>query len=323
MNLIGIPQLSLERIKSITNFIVLSSLLVFFPSTIQGFLPLKARELSLLRKQNTRMKYCPTLLSNALHSTIISFSASSTAAIPEKSYFDVRIVNDVQEAEGLRLVTMEVPDEVASRYTSAGQYVKLRQKQNSSATKPVYLAIVSPPLHRSMDKNESLPSSHSVSSFTFLVKQIPQHEFIFSPSSTLEMSIPEGDGFPVDFAIKRYNIDFPVMNVLIFATGSGIAPIASAIESGKLFTPNPLTDLLTVSRSCKLYYGVKTPRHLAFEQSFDNWRSKGIEIIPVLSQPRDNYSAGWKGKTGYIQDVLKEDGIRVPRNTAALLCGQK
>lgn len=36
-------------------------------------------------------------------------------------------------------------------------------------------------------------------------------------------------------------------------------------------------------------------------------------------------SAGssWTGRKGYVQTALKEDGVRVPRNTAVLLCGHK
>lgn len=37
------------------------------------------------------------------------------------------------------------------------------------------------------------------------------------------------------------------------------------------------------------------------------------------------FTAGssWTGRTGFIQDAIKEDGIRVPRNTGVLVCGHK
>ena len=31
----------------------------------------------------------------------------------------------------------------------------------------------------------------------------------------------------------------------------------------------------------------------------------------------------WKGAVGYIQDKLREDTVKVPKNTGALLCGMR
>lgn len=69
-----------------------------------------------------------------------------------------------------------------------------------------------------------------------------------------------------------------------------------------------------------LYIGARTDKHLPLQERYDGWRAKGLNIIPVLSKPSDE----WTGQTGYVQDVLKrESGIKVPRNTGALLCGQR
>jgi hypothetical protein len=34
-------------------------------------------------------------------------------------------------------------------------------------------------------------------------------------------------------------------------------------------------------------------------------------VVPVMSNP----TGAWSGKKGYVQAALKEDGVRVPRNT--------
>ncbi len=41
--------------------------------------------------------------------------------------------------------------------------------------------------------------------------------------------------------------------------------------------------------------------------------------MACLSQP----AAGWDGRSGYVQDALKSDGLVSPASTAALLCGVK
>lgn len=42
-----------------------------------------------------------------------------------------------------------------------------------------------------------------------------------------------------------------------------------------------------------------------------------------LLVPRGTAGSSWTGRKGYVQQALKEDGVRVPRNTAVLMCGQK
>eukprot|EP00439_Symbiodinium_sp_Y106_P037195 s3996_g4.t1 len=37
-----------------------------------------------------------------------------------------------------------------------------------------------------------------------------------------------------------------------------------------------------------------------------DWKKRGIEVIPTLSKPSDD----WSGRTGYVQDVLQEDESR-------------
>jgi NAD(P)H-flavin reductase len=106
--------------------------------------------------------------------------------------------------------------------------------------------------------------------------------------------------------------DFPTQNVLLFAAGSGIAPIKAAMESGQL-------DVKDGARTARLYYGERTADDLCFKDEFAAWEAAGFEVVPVLSQPDTN----WKGRAGYVQTALEEDGIAIPRNSGALLTGQK
>ena len=72
-------------------------------------------------------------------------------------------------------------------------------------------------------------------------------------------------------------------------------------------------------RTARLYYGVQTPDDLCFVDKFPEWESMGFQVVPVLSQPPE----GWSGRTGYVQNCLEEDGVPIPRNSGALLCGMK
>ncbi len=75
----------------------------------------------------------------------------------------------------------------------------------------------------------------------------------------------------------------------------------------------------TGGRTARLYYGVQTAEDLCFVDKFPEWENLGFQVVPVLSQP----STEWNGRTGYVQNCLEEDGVPIPRNSGALLCGMK
>lgn len=75
----------------------------------------------------------------------------------------------------------------------------------------------------------------------------------------------------------------------------------------------------TGGRTARLYYGVQTSDDLCFVDKFSSWEQAGFQVVPVLSQP----SSDWNGRAGYVQNCLEEDGVPIPRNSGALLCGMK
>lgn len=194
------------------------------------------------------------------------------------------------------LVNLEIPPETAQEFSVPGQYVQVRPNEE---TKPIFLAIASPP-----DAENAR--------FEFLIKKTDDNTWLTDGSATnVEMSQVLGGGFPVKAELDSLKYDFPCQNILLFAAGSGISPIRSAIESGELQT--------TGARTARLYYGARTEDDLCFVDKFPLWEKSGVEVVPVLSQP----SESWQGRTGYVQNALEEDGVPVPRNTGALLCGMK
>ena len=85
---------------------------------------------------------------------------------------------------------------------------------------------------------------------------------------------------------------------------------------------------------------------MIYSHRYEDWKSKGVSIVPVISRPNLPESAEWSGLTGllsayihtyihisikytyihtigYIQDALKENGVKRPKNSAALLCGMR
>lgn len=204
------------------------------------------------------------------------------------------------EATGLKSIDVEVNDEIAKSFIIPGQYVQMTLGDN----KPGFYAIASPPDSRNI--------------LSFLIKETDNNAWISNANagSKVDVSLAQGKGFPVVEYFDKYKFDYPATNILLMACGSGLAPIASAIESNTL---NLLTTAYNSlqSRKAKLYIGARTESHLPYKSKYQEWESKGVTVIPVLSQP----DALWTGKKGYIQDALKEDKINVPKNTGALLCG--
>ncbi|XP_010527754.1 PREDICTED: fruit protein pKIWI502 [Tarenaya hassleriana] len=202
-------------------------------------------------------------------------------------------------AESLFHITVDVsdaPDLVAS-YIRPGQYLQLRVPD---VEKPSFLAIASPP---------SLAAARGA--FEFLVKSIAGStaEILcgLDKGETVELSPVMGNGFDIDWIDPPHQ--YPT--VLIFATGSGISPIRSLIESG--FGAERRSDV-------RLYYGARNLKRMAYQDRFKDWESCGMKVVPVLSQPED----GWAGETGYVQAAFaRAKQLSSPQATGVVLCGQR
>ncbi|KAG5183336.1 hypothetical protein JKP88DRAFT_54230 [Tribonema minus] len=208
------------------------------------------------------------------------------------------LVSNKKAADGLYSLTVDA-GEISTGYKMPGQYVQIKTGDEKAG----FYAIASAP------KTDGM--------FEFLVKETDTNKWLTQmKSGTLDMSAVMGNGFPIKEEFTGYKYDFPVQNVILVATGTGIAPIRAAIESGLLEvdTSGPF------GRSCTLYYGAHSPERMAYQDKLEEWESKGMTVVPVMSAPA---AGAWNGRTGFVQKALGEDGVRVPRNTGALLCGQK
>jgi NAD(P)H-flavin reductase len=202
------------------------------------------------------------------------------------------------------LLRLSVPSETAAAFTTPGQYVQVKVLNDDETIKPAFLAICSAP-----DPENAY--------FDFLIKKTDANAWLTSlvaAAETLQISQVLGKGYAVQENLEGFKYDFPTQNIILAAAGSGLAPLASAIESGQLGTGGDS------SRTCTLYYGERTVDDLCFVDRFEYWQqSCGVTVVPVLSQPDSYYT----GRQGYVQTALAEDGIPIPRNSGALLCGMK
>ncbi|XP_021747500.1 fruit protein pKIWI502-like [Chenopodium quinoa] len=202
-------------------------------------------------------------------------------------------------AESLFHISINVSDapHIAASYTRPGQYLQLKVPDSP---KPSFLAIASPPL-LAAERGE----------FQFLVKNVAGStaELLcgLNKGDVVELTAVMGNGFDVDRLSPPE--DFPT--VLVFATGSGISPIRSLIESG--FSADKRSDV-------RLYYGARNLQRMAYQDRFKDWESSGVKIVPVLSQPDEK----WTGEAGYVQAAFcRSKNISNPNSTGVVLCGQK
>lgn len=197
------------------------------------------------------------------------------------------VLRKERAADGLFHLVLDVHQSpLATEHRHAGQYVKLRLPGLGEG----YFAIASAPG----------PREH----FELLIKAgspLADGLCALSPGQSVEVSQPSGKGFPLDKALGK--------NVLLFATGSGISAIRSAIEA--------IGERRGDFGHVTLFFGVRTPAAFAYQEELSRWEKLGIKVLRTVSQPG---ASGWQGLTGYVQAHL--DQVEV-QNAVALVVGQK
>lgn len=198
---------------------------------------------------------------------------------------EARVALIAPAAESLVQLRLDVPPEVAASHVAPGQYVKIAAGGGES-----YFAIASHP--------------HPEGRIALLLKRgspVSDALAALEPGAAVRVTGAQGKGFPIDRAVGH--------DLVLVATGSGISPIRSVIET----VARRRSDFGKVT----LHVGARTPSAFAYVDEFSAWRASGVDVYPVVSQPKET---GWTGLTGYVQMHL--DGVHLA-TAIAFLCGQK
>uniref|UniRef100_A0A7S4QPQ1 Oxidoreductase FAD/NAD(P)-binding domain-containing protein n=1 Tax=Alexandrium monilatum TaxID=311494 RepID=A0A7S4QPQ1_9DINO len=243
-----------------------------------------------------------TLAAASVAASVAALQArTASARAPRRGWGDdvvfheASVQSNVEAAQGLRLITIKAPAEVSGVFAKPGQFV---QAKPAADAKPSFYAISSPP--------------GSEDPLEFLIKEAESNAWLTGAKSgdAVQLSPAMGRGF--DLACEAWDAA-EVSQVGLFAAGSGIAPIRATIESGAL-----------EGKVARLYFGAQSEASMPFTDRFEDWTQRGVEVVPVLSKP----DGSWTGRSGYVQDALKEDeergeGFVLAARHGALLCGQK
>jgi len=109
-------------------------------------------------------------------------------------------------------------------------------------------------------------------------------------------------------------------NVILIATGTGLAPYVSMLTS---------SSGLERRRRIALIHGVRQSRDLGYQSVFTTLQDhrSSFAYLPVVSRPQLEVSS-WTGAIGHVQDVWNSDALEQawgarpnPENTHVLLCG--
>ncbi|WP_346098156.1 FAD-binding oxidoreductase [Pseudomonas veronii] len=98
-------------------------------------------------------------------------------------------------------------------------------------------------------------------------------------------------------------------NLVFLATGTGIAPVKAILEQLKA------APELVAGKKVWVYWGGRHAQDIYWAPELG---SLAITFVPVLSRP----GSDWKGRTGYVQDVLWQDGVDLA-DAVVYACGSE
>lgn len=252
-----------------------------------------------LSRQAQRVRSAPGLGCGNSSVRRHSVAVTATWGAPV-TWHSARVLINTREAEGLQLLRVQVPADVAAGYDAPGQYLQMRTQE---ADKPAFIAIASP-VGASADGVVEL-----------LIKGVPGTTAAalcaLPAGAAVHVSDVQGRGFQLP---SRLPADaYP--NVYVFATGSGLSPIRSLLDS-----PERVGGLAGSSkRRVHLYVGVRSSDHLPFRERLRAWEAAGVVVRQVFSQTSSGQHAQ------YVQEAFRADGgVQTSADTTgAVIIGQK
>ena len=124
-----------------------------------------------------------------------------------------------------------------------------------------------------------------------------------TPGASLAVSEPFGEGFPIEEAHGQH--------VLLFAAGSGIAPIRALVQH--VLAHRQEFDRVT------LFYGQRHGADFAYRREHLAWERGGVRVVLCPSGEDE----AWPGVRGRVQEVARSlaFGGVPPERSVAFVCG--
>lgn len=203
------------------------------------------------------------------------------------TYERVPVLDSWDETPKLRAIRVSL-GVLASGHSAPGQVVKLKAQSGEA-----YFALASAPsptgLADLLVKRGGRIADEAIATA--------------APGTGLWLSSPFGKGFPVSDARAK--------DVLLFAAGSGIAPIRALIEY--LIQHREHYGRVT------LFYGQRKGEDFAYRTEHMDWERRGVRVVLCPSGPDD----AWQGVRGRVQAVARSlaFGGAPPVDGVAFVCG--
>jgi NAD(P)H-flavin reductase len=192
------------------------------------------------------------------------------------------------ETPGLRALRLQLPPAAAPAHQRPGQVVKVKVAPGES-----YFALASAP---AADGQVEL-----------LVKRGgPVGDAVVEaarPGAALQVTPPFGRGYQLEAALGR--------DVLLFAAGSGMAPIRALVQA--LIARRDEVDRVA------LFYGQRRGAEFAYRAEHLGWERHGVRVVLCPSAEDDT----WPGVRGRVQEAahLLDWGGARPAQASAFVCG--
>jgi NAD(P)H-flavin reductase len=202
--------------------------------------------------------------------------------------FASRVLSAWDETPSLRSLRLQLPRGAARAHERPGQVVKLH-----TASGEAYFALASAPdpagLIELLVKRGGRVADAAIAAAL--------------PGTELAVTAPFGKGFPVEEGHGRH--------LLLFAAGSGIAPIRSLVQH--VLTRRDEFDRAT------LFYGQRHGGDFAYRREHLAWERGGVRVVLCPSQEDE----AWPGVRGRVQEVARSlaFGGSPPESSVAFLCG--
>jgi CDP-4-dehydro-6-deoxyglucose reductase len=203
---------------------------------------------------------------------------------------EARVIEVSSLGPDVRRLAIALPEHLALRF-NPGQYMNVVLDNGS---------------RRSFSMASARLDDANPCALDFHIKRVPGGHF----TDHLLSGLRAGDRLDVELPLGSFRFHAEDYRPLVMvATGTGLAPVKSIIES---LMDDP--DCPPVS----LYWGARIEADLYLHDEIQQWGARLYEFqyVPVLSQP----DSGWSGRQGYVQHAVCEDFADLSEH-ALYLCG--